>query len=50
MNHKIPVTRPQLPPLEDFIPMLRQMWDTRILTNGGPFHEQLERARQRTVV
>ena len=44
MNHKIPVTRPQLPPLEDFIPMLRQMWDTRILTNGGPFHEQLERA------
>ena len=38
------VTRPQLPPLEELLPMLRQMWDSRILTNGGPFHVQFEQA------
>lgn len=37
------VTQPTLPPLEEFIPYLRQIWDSRILTNGGPFHQQLER-------
>lgn len=38
------VTRPWLPPLEELMPMLERMWDTRILTNGGPFHRQLEAA------
>ncbi len=38
------VTQPDLPPLEDFIPYLRQIWDSRVLTNGGPFHVELERA------
>lgn len=38
------VTQPTLPPLEDFILYLRQIWDTKILTNGGPFHQQLEQA------
>ncbi|CAO4149440.1 DegT/DnrJ/EryC1/StrS family aminotransferase [Methylorubrum thiocyanatum] len=36
------VTRPFLPPLEEFEPLLRQIWQTRILTNGGPFHRELE--------
>ncbi|WHQ72774.1 DegT/DnrJ/EryC1/StrS family aminotransferase [Methylorubrum extorquens] len=36
------VTRPFLPPLEEFEPLLRQIWQTRILTNGGPFHQELE--------
>jgi dTDP-4-amino-4,6-dideoxygalactose transaminase len=36
------VTKPFLPPLEDFIPYLEKIWERRILTNGGPFHEQLE--------
>ncbi|MEH3116124.1 MAG: DegT/DnrJ/EryC1/StrS family aminotransferase [Methylorubrum populi] len=36
------VTRPFLPPLEEFEPLLRQIWRTRILTNGGPFHRELE--------
>lgn len=36
------VTQPSLPPLEEFIPYLRQIWDNKILTNGGPFHQQLE--------
>ena len=36
------VTRPFLPPLADLIPMLEQIWDTRVLTNNGPFHARLE--------
>ena len=36
------VTQPHLPPLAEFIPMLEQIWDSRILTNCGPFHQQLE--------
>jgi dTDP-4-amino-4,6-dideoxygalactose transaminase len=38
------VTRPQLPPLEEFLPYLREIWDSHVLTNGGPFHVQLEEA------
>lgn len=44
MNKPIFVTQPFLPPLEDFIPYLQQIWDNKILTNGGPFHQQLEKA------
>src|SRR6266852_5733674 len=38
------ITQPALPPLEEFIPYLQNIWDSRILTNGGPFHQQLEQA------
>jgi dTDP-4-amino-4,6-dideoxygalactose transaminase len=38
------VTQPDLPPLEEFIPYLEAIWDNKILTNGGPFHQQLEKA------
>jgi dTDP-4-amino-4,6-dideoxygalactose transaminase len=38
------VTRPLLPALEDFIPYLEKIWDSKCLTNGGPFHEELEAA------
>ncbi len=38
------VTKPYMPPLEDFIPYLEKIWQNRILTNGGPFHQQLEQA------
>src|ERR1019366_8340407 len=41
-DKKIYVTQPSLPPLEEFIPYLQQIWDSKILTNGGPFHQQLE--------
>lgn len=37
------VTRPSLPPLEELQPYLEQIWRSRVLTNGGPFHQQLER-------
>lgn len=38
------VTQPYLPPLDEFIPYLQQIWDNKILTNCGPFHQQLEDA------
>jgi dTDP-4-amino-4,6-dideoxygalactose transaminase len=37
------VTRPDLPPLDEFVEYLRKIWDTRILTNNGPFHQQFEK-------
>jgi dTDP-4-amino-4,6-dideoxygalactose transaminase len=41
---KVFVTQPFLPPLEEFLPYLERIWDNRILTNGGPFHQDFERA------
>ncbi len=38
------VTRPALPPLEELMPYLQKIWDTRVLTNCGPFHQELEQA------
>ena len=38
------VTKPSLPPLEELIPYLEQIWTSGIITNGGPFHQQLEQA------
>jgi dTDP-4-amino-4,6-dideoxygalactose transaminase len=47
MNDKeqdIFVTQPFLPPLAEFTPLLEQIWANKILTNGGPFHAELESA------
>ena len=33
-NKPIPVTSPLLPPLEEFVPYLERIWESRILTNG----------------
>lgn len=43
-NQSIYVTQPFLPPLDEFIPYLESIWSNKILTNGGPFHQQLENA------
>ncbi len=40
----IHVTQPHLPPLQDFLPLLLEIWDSKVLTNGGPFHQRLEAA------
>lgn len=37
------VTQPTLPPLEEFIPYLQKIWESKILTNGGQFHQDFER-------
>ena len=38
------LTRPYLPPLEEFLPYLTEIWESRRLTNAGPFHQQFEEA------
>ena len=43
-NKKITVTSPLLPKLEDFIPMLQDIWDRKWLTNNGFYHQELEKA------
>src|SRR3954463_15397081 len=52
-RHRIPmdkkdppifVAQPTMPPLEEFLPYLEQIWRNKILTNGGPFHEEFEKA------
>lgn len=42
MRDNIYVTSPLLPPLEEFIPYLEQIWQSKHLTNSGPFHQQFE--------
>jgi dTDP-4-amino-4,6-dideoxygalactose transaminase len=37
------VTQPYLPPLSEFIPYLENIWESKWLTNGGPFHQELEK-------
>lgn len=45
MNNKnITVTSPLLPPLEDFIPYLQDIWNRKWLTNNGYYHQELEKA------
>lgn len=44
LRQPVYVTQPYLPPLEEFLPYLEEIWSNKILTNGGPFHQQLEKA------
>jgi dTDP-4-amino-4,6-dideoxygalactose transaminase len=44
MSKPVYVTSPLLPPLSEFIPYLERVWESKILTNGGPLHQQLEKA------
>lgn len=43
-DEPIYVTQPFLPPLEEFLPYLEEIWDSKILTNKGPFHQKFEAA------
>ncbi len=36
------VTQPNMPPLDEFIPYLERIWESRQLTNCGPMHQRLE--------
>lgn len=40
----INVAQPFLPPLEEFVPLLNEIWANRWLTNNGPFHQALEQS------
>ena len=41
---KITVTSPLLPNLDEFNEMLKQIWNSKWITNNGQFHQQLEKA------
>jgi dTDP-4-amino-4,6-dideoxygalactose transaminase len=34
------VTRPTLPPLSEYLPLIEKIWASRVLTNFGPYHAQ----------
>jgi dTDP-4-amino-4,6-dideoxygalactose transaminase len=42
-NEPIYVTRPFLPPLEEFNEYIEQIWESKQLTNRGPYHELFEK-------
>lgn len=44
LNDKIYVTQPFLPPLDEFIPYLEKIWENKILTNAGEFHQEFEKS------
>lgn len=44
MSDFITVTSPLLPSLDEFIPLLEQIWERKWVTNNGLFHNQLEKA------
>lgn len=41
---QITVTSPLLPNLDEFNDFLRQIWDSKWITNNGSFHQKLESA------
>lgn len=43
-NKLITVTSPLLPDLDEFHELLKQIWDSKWITNNGQFHKQLEAA------
>lgn len=43
-SKQIQVTSPLLPPLEEFIPYLEDIWKRKWLTNNGYYHQELEKA------
>lgn len=44
INRPIFVTQPSLPPFDEFIEYLKEIWETKIITNIGPFHMKFEQA------
>lgn len=44
MNKSITVTSPLLPNLDEFNELLKQIWESKWITNNGHFHQQLETA------
>lgn len=39
----IPITRPWLPPLEEYVKLLREVWNSRMLSNFAQFSARLEK-------
>ena len=43
-KNNIFVTQPFMPPLGEFVAYLENIWDSKILTNCGAYHQQLEKS------
>lgn len=43
-DNLITVTSPLLPSLEEFIPYLEDIWNSKWITNNGHYHQELEKA------
>ena len=39
---KIYVTKPFLPPIDEYVEYLEKIWEKKILTNNGPLHSEFE--------
>ncbi len=44
MDKKLAVTSPLLPPLDELMPYLKDIWSRKWITNNGYYHEALEQA------
>ena len=42
LSEPIYVTKPYLPPLEEITPYLEDIWERKVVTNNGPYHQKLE--------
>lgn len=43
MANKIPVVKPSMPPYEEYIEEIKDIWESRWLTHTGPKHQALEK-------
>lgn len=43
MEEKIFVTKSSMPPFEEYMEMIRPLWNSRWLTNMGDYHQELEK-------
>ncbi|ODS40542.1 MAG: hypothetical protein A7315_02510 [Candidatus Altiarchaeales archaeon WOR_SM1_79] len=44
MKKNIYITKPNLPDLDGLLPDLRKIWESRMLTNNGHYHQKFEKA------
>lgn len=43
LKNPIYVAQPSLPELTEFVPYLQKIWESKILTNNGQYHQQFEK-------
>ena len=43
-KNNITVTSPLLPNLDEFHEMLKEIWDSKWITNNGSFHKKMEQS------
>lgn len=42
MDDKILVTQSSMPPFEEYVEMIKPLWESHWLTNMGDYHKRLE--------